>query len=123
MEPICLPMKFRMAKLASGLSEYKIQIGCAIFRGNRLIGIGTNKLKTHPLIESGHVSMHAEQHAILTSKADLYGATIVVYRELKNGTPALAKPCSMCMEMIIGAGFGRLMYTTNEYPYYEDIKL
>lgn len=40
--------------------------------------------------------------------------TIYVYRELKNGSIALSKPCSACMNVIRDLGIGYIVYTDEQ---------
>lgn len=114
--------RFRMAKIASSCSDYNPSIGCAIYRGNKLVSIGFNKKKSHPKLANSDrfYSLHAEMSALLNAKQDVSGCTMYVYREFRgNGKPALAKPCTNCMPSIIEAKISRVVYTdnTNELGY------
>lgn len=42
--------------------------------------------------------LHSEAHALIKSKGK--GCTLIVARVLSDGTPANAKPCPVCEEMI-----------------------
>lgn len=116
-----LPKRFRLAKLISKQSEYKIQLGAVIYKSSKPISFGFNYLKTHPIFAKEFGSIHAEISAILKAQTDLTGASIYVYREFKDGSLANAKPCSDCMKAIITSGITRIYYTTNNG--YEEIKL
>lgn len=59
-------------------------------------------------------TIHAELAAIIQckNKSKLKGATIVVYREKKNGELGMAKPCLICQKILKDFGFKNMMYTT-----------
>ena len=122
-----LNKKFRMAKQAASLSELNPAIGAAIYRGNKLVSIGCNKKKSHPLLanEDRFYSLHAEMTAILNAKQDLDGCDIFVYREFRhNSQPALAKPCDDCMIVLLDQNLKRCYYTdNNRVEGYDMIKL
>lgn len=109
-----LNKKFRLAKQAASLSEQNPAIGAAIYKGNKLISIGCNKMKSHPLLanEDRFFSLHAEMTAILNAKQDLDGCDIYVYREFRhNQMPALSKPCDDCMMVLLDQNLKRCYYT------------
>jgi tRNA(Arg) A34 adenosine deaminase TadA len=60
--------------------------------------------------------LHAEIHAILKvkNKALLKGATIVTYREKRDGTLGKSRPCPMCYELIRKSGIKRIQYTIDD---------
>jgi len=100
----------------SELSEYKFQLGAVIFRKNQIISLGFNKNKTHPLPNryNKHGTIHAEVDAILHADPDLLsGSSILVCRHLKNGSPAMAKPCKMCERILFDFGIRDVYWTTN----------
>jgi dCMP deaminase len=105
--------KFRLAKLISKESEHFPQIGAVIYKGNKVVSLGFNKIKSHPILanEDRFYSLHAEMSAMLNAKQDLKGCTIYVYREYQNGDPALAKPCKHCMPTLIDAGISKVYFT------------
>lgn len=90
-------------------------------RRGRVIGVGTNSYtKTHPLAFKAastlgtpwKVFVHAELAALLEArKASTEAHSISVERYLKDGTPALAKPCSVCMKLIEDFGIKEVKYT------------
>lgn len=117
--------KFRLAKLISKESTHFPQIGAVIYKGNRVISLGFNKIKSHPKLanEDRFFSLHAEMSAILNAKQNLKGCTIYVYREYQDGDPALAKPCKHCMPNLIEAGISKVYYTDNNDDGYSVLKL
>jgi deoxycytidylate deaminase len=88
-------------------------MGCVIFRGNKVISVGFNKMKSHPefATEDRFYSLHAEMDAIIKAKQDLSGCIMYVYREYKDGGVALAKPCILCMPSIIESGIKKVFFT------------
>lgn len=90
-------------------------------RKGNFIGAGENSLKSHPLAArfSRHpdaIYLHAELAAIAYAihrgrLEDLQGATMYVARVLKDGTPALAKPCSGCVRALAEFGIEKVEWT------------
>lgn len=113
---------FQIAKVISQLSTHKkFKIGAIIVCKNKLISAGTNSDKSHPVQkrydkERGfktHHSCHAEVRAILNSKlSDLSNCTIFIYRETKDGSLAMARPCPACLKMIKDYKIKVINYTT-----------
>ena len=118
----------RSVSLASDFPRAKI--GCVISYKGKVIASGCNSTKTHSLQEKYNVyrfppelgaipSLHAETAAMVhflnhthKSHIDPRDCTIYVYREWKDGTIAMARPCKSCMKMIKDMGFKNLVYTT-----------
>ena len=95
--------------------------------GHRIIGSGTNSnSKTYPLqakLDSEFFGVqcqgkvHAETDALmpfLRRRVNLSGAVLYTYRELKDGSQAMARPCPRCMQLIKQAGIRDLVYTTGD---------
>ena len=116
---------FRAAKAVSELSDYPIhKLGCCVVKGHRIISSGCNsKSKCHPIqakldTEKYGVECagkcHAEISALLPlirDKVDLKGSAIYIYRQHKNGTLAMARPCSSCQKVIRELGIKKVFYT------------
>lgn len=114
---------FKLAKNTSRLSNHRVRVGAVIVKKKPLIAC-SNILKTHPIYANpyeGNVgSIHAEIRCVLhLGDEDLRGSTIYVYREYKNGHPALARPCKLCMGVLEEVGVKEVFYSTGEYPYYK----
>jgi len=105
---------FNLAKrLAKKSNHPRYQMSCVIVKGNTIISTGYNQLKTHPKSPHKWNMIHAEFAAVLgTPAAQLRGSTVYVYRELKNGESALAKPCKSCMKMLSDCEISRVFYST-----------
>lgn len=118
---------FNLAKEVSKRSTYKkVHIGAIVVKKNQVIGEGANMIKSHPLqakynrlnpnMEENHThSIHAEVSAIVhTGTTDLYGCTMYIYRDDRNGHIAMCRPCIGCMKLIKAVGIKAIYYTTNE---------
>ena len=120
--------KFMMIAREQSLnSTYPQKVGACIIKGNRIISKGFNQMRycsTGIRYTPWENSIHAERDACRkVEKTKLKGSTIFVYRELANGKTALAKPCTGCMELLIDVGIKKVYYSTEDYPYYNIIKL
>jgi deoxycytidylate deaminase len=105
---------FELAKRAARKSTSKFKLGCVIVRKNRVINFGFNDMtKTHPKSNSSFNTLHAEVNTIIgLSYEETKGCDIYVFRELKNGDLAMAKPCETCLLAIKKAGIANIYYTT-----------
>ena len=116
---------FRAAKAVSELSDYpRHKLGCVVVSKHRIISSGCNsKSKCHPLqakldTEKYGVQCagkcHAEISALLPlirDKVDLSNASLYVFRQHKDGTLAMARPCSSCQKMIKELKIKKCFYT------------
>ena len=127
---------FNAAKSVSELSDHRHKLGCVVVLGHRIISSGRNsKTKCHKVQAMMDKAMfgceslgpvHAEVDALLPlirKKVDLSRASIYVYREHKDGSPALAHPCSRCMKLIKECGIKRIHYTTDFGYAVENVEL
>lgn len=124
LEIVQLPNFFRLAKVASTHSDYKVRMGaCIVVRGT-VVSFGFNKIKTHPYF-ADHTTIHAEARAIWASgKEKIIGSSIFIYRQHgKNKLPVIAKPCAKCMELIRKFGCKYVFYTTSNFPFWEMEKI
>lgn len=116
---------FKSAQSMSQLSDYSVKIGCVIVDKHRIISSGYNSdTKCHPIQASLDTKffncaccgkVHAETMAIiplLKTKCDYSRATIYTYREYKDGSLAMSRPCPRCMQLIKQLGITKIKYTT-----------
>ena len=114
---------FALAKEISKLSNItKYDIGAVLITKKfEVIGVGTNGNKTHP--EQAKFArlvglpekqfLHAELQCLVNAKQrNLHGASIVVYRESRDGLRALARPCPICIAALRHYGINKIYYTT-----------
>lgn len=131
---------FNMAKELAETSTFskRFRIGCIAVLGNTVVSSGINSDKSEPLqkefdylrfsdtyeYEYLHKS-HAEtaclkwliKNDIKPNRIRLY-----VYRSLRNGQSALARPCISCRALIKEYGIRRIYYSGDNEFFKEDIK-
>lgn len=115
-----MQMKFlNLANSVALCSDYRVKMGAVIVSHGRPISIGYNQETTHPkLIFDRCATVHAEVNALFHArKNELSGATAYVYRN-KNGNPSLARPCNNCYKKLKEYGIKKIIYSTEEYPYF-----
>ena len=75
-----------------------------------------NKDRTHPKLAKYGYPTHANLHAelclsIRLGYLGLEGRTVYVARVLRDGSWALARPCSVCAEVLAECGVKRIVWT------------
>lgn len=108
---------FNLARKSSKKSDHKHKLGAVVVKGNKVLSLGFNKVKTHPKSPHNFKTIHAEFDAINEVKYDdLRNADIYVYRETKDGKMADSFPCQYCQQLIEMYEFRNIFYTTeNRY--------
>ena len=100
-----LPSLFRLARNVSKLSSYKVKMG-AVLVNRRPIAVGNNSMKSHPRWNYlNKQTIHAEANTIAcalstSGERSIKGSTMFIYREKKNGYPAMARPCVNCLKLL-----------------------
>ena len=119
---------FEVAKAVSKTSEYpRVKIGCCIVKKNKILAVGVNLLKSHPIqkvfnefrgldTNKIHNNIHAELDAILKvrHREDLEGADIYIYREDVEGKKRICKPCSACKNLLKLYKLRTVYYTADD---------
>lgn len=107
---------FDLARKLSKKSDHpKFQLGCVIVRGNKIVSIGFNQLKTHPKSVTPYRQLHAELSAILDiDKRTLAGCQAYVYREHRDGTLAVSRPCQYCQAALTAVGITQVFFTDED---------
>lgn len=120
---------FTKARQAALISDYsEIRIGCVAVYQRKVIGVGYNCNKTHPIqkfynryrkdyVYSLLPKLHAEINCINSirhlninfSKVRLY-----IYRIRKDQPFGLARPCASCMAAINDISIRDIYYTSND---------
>jgi deoxycytidylate deaminase len=124
---------FQKARAASMLSDFPThKLGAVMMLGNKVLAVGYNITKTHPIqkqynIERGYDpnvknngQIHAEMMCLINTKyldVDWSRVSLYIYREHKDHTTAIAKPCPACEKAIRERGISQVYFTTEEIPY------
>lgn len=116
---------FRAAEGVSLLSDHRCKMGCVVVKGHKIISSGHNSASRRHAFQAkldrkffgcecaGY--LHAETDALIpliNSGADLTGASIYVYRSMRDGSIGMARPCPRCMSVIKSCGIKQINYTT-----------
>lgn len=116
---------FDVAKAIARTSTYHgTHVGCCVVYKGVVISVGCNSEKTHTIqmyynkyrdFNPNYATnkLHAEVHAlapIRNKHIDWSMTSIYVYRELKNGKPAISKPCPACTKLIEDLGISNVCY-------------
>ena len=123
-----LPNLFRIARDEAAKSTYRHQVGAVLVCGRRILSRGHNSVRYLSIGVNRYTkyrcSLHAERACLSrVEKNKIKGCDVYVYREFRNGKPAIAKPCKQCLYMLFDLGIRKIYFTISEYPYYEVIKL
>ena len=120
---------FKMAREISFSSDVNPKIGCVVVFGKAVISFGSNLNRTSPLQKRMNFYKHFanfdeckhSKHAEINALSPLIGkeinwkkVKIYIYRELKNGTIALARPCISCRKLIEKLGIKNIYYTNEQ---------
>jgi deoxycytidylate deaminase len=122
---------FTFAKSISKFSDFygdktSKHVGCVIVYKNKVIAVGWNTSKEHPLqkeynrqrdfnVDFCKNSLHAEIYALIRcnyADVEWSKASIFIYRELASGIVAMARPCMACTKAIRDRGIKTVFYTT-----------
>lgn len=130
---LSIKRNFQKARAASMLSDFPThKLGAVMMLGNKVLEVGYNITKTHPVqkkynIERGYDpnvknngQIHAEMMCLINTKyldVDWSRVSLYIYREHKDHTTAIAKPCPACEKAIRERGITEVYYTTEEIPY------
>ncbi len=96
-------------------------IAATLDKRGRIIAIGENSIKTHPIMKhyGGRVQLkhkihlHAEISALVRSQRRVHG--IIVIRVSRNqGNLNMAKPCPICQAAINDAGIKNIYYSDRD---------
>lgn len=103
------------AKLAQ-TSDNRFKMACIAVRSGSVLGADINVTKKSPSTPPNRFSTHAEIGAIKAC-SDPTDATLYIARLKLDGSTAIARPCSWCMQYLQSSSIYRVVYTTDfEYP-------
>lgn len=126
---------FKVAKAMSELSDFKQHhIGAVAVSKHKIISSGYNSNKTNPTqkrlnihrfnVDTNH-TIHAELSCLLPlinrRDIDFSDVSLYIYREYKNGEPAISRPCASCMALIRQLGIRKLYYSGDNSYISEEI--
>jgi tRNA(Arg) A34 adenosine deaminase TadA len=100
------------AKLAQ-TSDNRFKMACIAVRSGSVLGADINVTKKHPTTPPNRFSTHAEIGA-MKACSDPSGSTLYIARLKLDGTIAMARPCSWCMQHIQKNDIYRVVYTTDD---------
>lgn len=90
----------------------------AIFQRNKILSIGQNSFKTHPLAQKwGHKGnfTHAELKAAINyATNDFNNVSMAVLRIDRRNLLAMSRPCSCCESFLLDSGIRRVFYTNEK---------
>lgn len=103
------------SKLAQ-TSDNRFKMACIAVRSGSVLGADINVTKRSPTTPPNRFSTHAEIGAIKAC-SDPSGSTLYISRLKLDGSTAIARPCSWCMQHLISNDIYRVVYTTDyDYP-------
>lgn len=120
---------FAVAKSVAETSDFNgAHIGCVVSIGRNILSVASNSEKTHTLqkvynrfrdfdAEVYPSKVHAEVHALswlIGKELDWSKVVVYIYREWKNGTPALSKPCISCYHLMKDLGIKQVCYINEQ---------
>lgn len=128
---------FNVAREISFLSDYrKARLGAVVVEGKHIVSTGHNSNKTNPTqarynsyrrigpeyMPRVHAEVSALNSLIGKKEIDFSRLKVFVYRELKDGTRAMARPCPSCMALMKDLGIRKVFYSTPDGFAEETIK-
>jgi len=111
---------FRAARSASLKSDHPTyKIGSVVVCKGKIIATGHNLIKkSHKLTRIFHKyqAMHSEVSALIHCRFthNLKGAILYVFRQHKDKTNAICRPCCTCIKILQLFGIKKVIYTTDE---------
>lgn len=117
---------FKAARAISDISDFKrVKIGAVAVYGHRIISTGYNTSRTCPLQKkynryrftedtnhSGHAELQCLKPLVGRKDIDFSKVQLYIWRNLSDGSLALARPCQSCMALIKDLGIKQIYYTT-----------
>lgn len=90
------------------------QLCALVVKKKRVLSVGYNNPKTHPLAKTKMKQLHAEMDAIIRCTPEqLDGAELIVVRARRDGKIGMSKPCAACNKFITSVGIKRVYYTVD----------
>lgn len=110
-------------------SRINVNIGAVLVYHGTILAKGSSSNKTHPMQDKMNIlrynknkltkycppKMHAEISCLTKCKwldIDFSKVELYIYRELQDGSSALARPCKACAQAIREMGIKKICYST-----------
>ena len=117
----------RIARKCALESSAPFKLGAALAKSGRLISFGHNKYNMSSWVARKYfkfASVHAECDAIRKAfSSDLRGAVLYIVRLKRNGSYGFSKPCVRCLRVLQECGIKRMVYSTEQSPFYIEEKV
>lgn len=127
---------FDLAKKVSKLSDYETnKTGAILVHKNKILSVGCNKKQSSPIQKKYNIYRttnkrvydvnkqnnytHAEISCLQGYTRHIKNCSIFVYREKKDGSIGLSKPCNACSMYLKDKGVKNIYYTTDNGWKYE----
>lgn len=130
MKPVNLGILHTLAKVAAANPAQREKLAAAIVCRNKIISVGMNSMKSHPMAakygKNEHaVYLHAEVSAIKNALREIdvddFAKCDIYITRVKKEAPftkkyvwGLAKPCAGCERAIAEFGLKRVIYTCDD---------
>ncbi|MFJ7905319.1 hypothetical protein ACIQ6V_33435 [Streptomyces sp. NPDC096198] len=106
-------MKYlRLALKNAKRSKCRHKVGAVLVKGNRILSQSHNIRRNPPLISHRYSTFHAEE-VIMRRITPPKGSVLYVARLDRSGSPAIARPCPRCQDLIFSRGVKVAYYTTS----------
>jgi len=92
-------------------SKCRHKHGCVVVSRGRVIAQATNKKVGDPGTQWRRSYIHAEFAALIAAGKNAKGSKVYVARVMKDGTPALSKPCKKCERYLKRYGVSEVVWT------------
>ena len=105
-----------LAKRAALNSTTQWKVGAVVYRGSRILGVGTNDMvRTAPQSPHPYKTRHAEFNALGdVEQAEWRSASIYVHRVGRDGKTHNSRPCQFCAKMLALAELRRIEWSEDE---------
>ncbi len=113
----------RVSKLATG---HWCRVGACLKHKDNIIASACNEQLLNDLTKlyKSEATIHAEINCIIKvpNKNILKHCDIFIYRELRDGSLAMSRPCKFCIRCLKSFGINKIHYTSPEGYHYEELE-
>jgi deoxycytidylate deaminase len=126
-EPIKLPSFLNLAKKMAFLSSGDYRLGSVVIKAGRVLAKGINRYWNSNSLSKEFFkfnTVHAEMDSLgKLERENIKGTILYVARVRKDGSFGCSKPCSRCQKALKALGVRKIVYSTEEYPYFQIEKI